>query len=452
MTARFGATLRAHLFKRVLILTALISVLSVTILLWVVQGELNSYADDRLAHAARTLTLLTRDERTVDTGHPACVEFGTVECVIRHEDVVAFQESADWRRFALFQGAAPVIAPKDAALAAALPRAIGFRSFVVNGAGWRSFGLKARHGHLLAVVAEPVARRRAMIFDSADRLAPPILLLILCSAVVLWFTLRSGLSALQDLNAALIRRSAQDLTPLDAAAWPLELQQPVTSLNRLFQRLRDAFSHEQRLADQAAHQLRTPLAALKAQTQLLARSASPADRPALLELLGSIDRMVGTINQMLALARLDATVLSRTPVDLVEIVRELITERAPLAARLGMEFSLSGDRQRIVDTDALPVRVALSAVIDNAIEHAASGGLVDISVAARTDGAVITVADRGPGMPEAMHRLLASRAEAPSRGFGLPIIRRAMEILQGEAWFLPGPGGVGLTVEILIPA
>jgi signal transduction histidine kinase len=451
MTARFGVTLRAHLFKRVLILTSLISVLSVTILVWVVQGELNSYADDRLAHAARTLTLLTHD--TLPADHPVrpCGDFDRVECVITHGDLVAFQASADWRRFALFHGPRPIVAPADPDLAAAIPRETGFRSFVVHGAPWRAFGLKAQHGLILAVVAEPTARRRAMILDSADRLVPPILLLILWSAMFLWFTLRGGLSALQSLSEALIRRSAQDLTPLDAAAWPLELQQPVASLNRLFQRVRDAFSHEQRLADQAAHQLRTPLAALKAQTQLLLRTASPADRPAILELLASIDRMVGTINHMLALARLDATEMARTPVDLVDLVRELITDRAPLAARLGMEFSLSGGRSTIIDTDPLPVGVALSAVIDNAIQHAASGGAVDIAIMAATDETVVAVTDRGPGMPDAMYRHLASETYSPTRGLGLPIVRRAMEIVQGAVRFIPGPDGIGLTVEMRIP-
>jgi signal transduction histidine kinase len=298
--------------------------------------------------------------------------------------------------------------------------------------------------------------REARHWLIAERLLIPVIILVAGSAGILWFALRGGLSALSDLSEGLARRSAQDLAPLDPAAWPADLGGLVGALNRLLGRIGEAFEHEQSFTDKAAHQLRTPLAALRLQAQLVLRDMPEDKRAPVRELIAGVDHASNTIKDMLALARLDATALSMKSVDLAVVARDALAERAGVAAAAGVAVAFLGEDACRVTTDATPIAVALAALIENAIVHGGAGGTIEVAVRRVRREVVLTVSDGGPGMSAerraGLERVVTDRTGDHSTGLGLEIVRRAMTVIGGRARFDAASDGRGLSVSLIVPA
>jgi len=453
MIAWFRHSLAGQLYGRVLGLTATIGIAMALLLFAIVRTDIDRRADEQLVTSAHVLFLLMREEFDGDATYPAWYRDRPTERLLSDEDIAAFQASASWRQFAVFHNGVMTVRPRSASAAARFPSDSGFHEFTVQNRRWRSYGLAIPEHKLTIVIAERDSVRQALILQGAERLIVPMVLLILGAAVLLWHMLRRGLSDVDRLRVTLASRSPQDLHPLEAGDWPDDLQDLILAVNRLFGRVRNAFEHEQTLTDQAAHQLRTPLAALRVQTQLLARDLPPTHRDDADALLASVDRASEIVSQMLQLARLDATELVSSEVDLVALATHLITDRALIAARAGAEFSLLHAGPVSALTDAGCLSVGLAALIDNAIAHAASGGLIEIEVLRSAEGCVIAVMDRGPGLTQSRRRELAASMPAAgdaTRGLGLSIARRALQILGAQLW-LDDRDGPGLTARILLP-
>lgn len=454
MIRRGRRSLAGQLYVRVVLLTVVSAVAMALLLFAIVRSDVNDRADNQLATATRVLFLLMREEFDGDAVMPRWHRDRPNERLLSQEDIDAFQASANWRQFAVFHDGVMVVRPGLPEVAERFPEQAGFQDFMIAGATWRAFGLSIPAHRLLIVVAEPQRTRTVLLEQGAMRLALPIVGLILGSAGLLWLALRRGLIDIERLRATLASRSPQDLEHLDAKAWPLDLAGPIDAINRLFDRVREAFEREQALADQAAHQLRTPLAALKAQTQLLARRVGPDRRAEVDALLASVDRASEIVSQMLQLARLEATALTKAEVDLVDLAAGLIADRALVAARAGAEFALSHDAQVCAWTDRGCLSVALGALVDNAIAHAGQGGSIEIGVSRSGQGCTIVVCDRGPGsvfgLGRQQRQALARETGDASSGLGLPIVRRAMKILGSRLVFEDREGG-GLIATIILP-
>jgi signal transduction histidine kinase len=254
-------------------------------------------------------------------------------------------------------------------------------------------------------------------------------------------------------------RAPGDSTPVRLDGLPAELSPVGLAVNRLFSRVDDALRHERTLTADAAHELRTPLAALRAQAQVALRAREESERSeALRALIGGVDRATRMVETVLALARLDARSVDRDALPAVQLER-IAAEAAeslkalPRARAIRIEVDVPALAAR-ADPESLPI--ALRNLCENALRHAASR--LRIEAAAGAGGELTTaVRDDGPGLTadqraRAFDGFYCGATEGGGAGLDLALVKRVAEIHGGDVQFTAGLAGKGLGVELILPA
>jgi signal transduction histidine kinase len=279
-------------------------------------------------------------------------------------------------------------------------------------------------------------------------------------ALAIWLGVGAGLRPLGELRRELARRGPGDLARLDAARTPVEIEPLVAELNRLFGRIDEALERERRLTADAAHELRTPLAALSTQAQVARRATSDAARNEALEaIVAGSERAARLIEQMLTLARLESGqgkgAMQRA--DLRALARAALADAAPFALEKNIDLALEdGAASEVAGYPGL-LDVLLRNLVDNAVRYTPPGSKVRVEVGGEARMARLVVSDNGPGVPspelgrlgERFHRL-AAPGETGS-GLGLSIVLRITDLHRGRVRFAPSPGGTGLAVSVELP-
>ena len=255
------------------------------------------------------------------------------------------------------------------------------------------------------------------------------------------------------------------MAPLAEGGLPEELRPLAGSLNALLARLSDALNAQRRFTADAAHELRTPLAALKLQVELAERAPDEGKRAAALaELEDGVDRASHLVEQLLAMARLEPEALERNfaDCDLVALAKDGIVARAALAADRKIDLGLARDAVVRVRGDAASLSMLLANLLDNALRYTPEGGRIDVAIDDDAGHAVLTVADNGPGIPagdrervfDRFHR--GSNAEdVPGQsgsGLGLSIVKRIVDAHGAAITLDAGADGRGLVARVRFPA
>ncbi|WP_404476402.1 sensor histidine kinase [Novosphingobium sp. BL-52-GroH] len=451
------SSLSTRLYRRLLILLALTGLGMGAILYTVANREIGRAADAQLVNASRMLYMLMQDDLApaLLTAHGP--RSSDDDPLLTAEERKAFQASYDWCMFVVFWNGRPIAQSGWGAPVGLVPRQTGLHDFRAVKDEWRSYGLRGRDPRLLVVVAERGAMREFSLVPVLRQLAVPMLLLLAAGMVVLWWTLRKSLSEVERLASTLNARSLSDLTPLVPTEWSRDLGPLIVALNKLFARLGQGYELEQAFTDDVAHELRTPLAAMRAQAQLVRKMA-----PVLLvedvgRLVAMVDRANDLIDGMLTLARLDATQVSSRSVDIHALVGDVVAEAAVRLPADAMEFTVTPDHIVRWRCDPSSLRIALSAVIDNAIRHARDGGRLDIAIVRSSDRLAITVGDRGRGVQAADRERLLGRFERGAEptsgsGLGLSIATKAMTLSGGTIRLDDRQDGPGLLVILTLQA
>jgi two-component system sensor histidine kinase QseC len=323
-------------------------------------------------------------------------------------------------------------------------RAPGFHTVQRGGTPWRVFVTRGATADVTVIVGERVSARGEILSGMLGPLlglgaAALALMLLLAVAVLRW-----GLAPLNRLRERLAHREAGLLDPLPGDGLPTELAPLVDTLNALFQRLDALLQGERRLTADAAHELRTPIAAIRAQAQVaLGAQADEERRRALQATIAGCDRAARVVEQLLLLARLEAGAAPpRRPLALADIARQAVAEAAehPLAA--GHALALDVTAPTVAPGDALLTQVLLRNLLDNALRYSPPGSPVTVTVdGAGPTGWVMTVEDGGPGLDAAAVARLGQRfqrgeangtAGATGSGLGWSIVQR-IAALQGWA-------------------
>lgn len=283
-------------------------------------------------------------------------------------------------------------------------------------------------------VAQDMAVRRALARQLALGTAWPIALMAPLLALAAWWAVSGSLAPVERVRRQVASRRADDLAPVDAAGLPAEVRPLVDELNLLLARVQQAFEAQQHFVADAAHELRSPLAALRLQTQALVRADEPAGRERAAErLTAGIDRATRLVEQLLALARQEAQAggAALQPLVLAELVQRAVGDAAAPAHARGIDLGLlpvTDDAAKASvcgQEDALAI--LLRNLLDNATKYTPEGGTVDVALEARADALVLTVDDSGPGIAPAerervlgrFHRGLAAQQGAGGGGSGL---------------------------------
>ncbi len=315
--------------------------------------------------------------------------------------------------------------------------ALGYATVIENGQPWRSLILESADGAVRIQIAESIPRRDKEALEIAVKTVQPMLLILPLLLGVIYFSVRRGLKPLDDLASDVSTRSSDNLTPLASRGIPREAQPLVTAINRVLFRLGYSLESERRFTADAAHELRTPLAAARIQAQVAALSTEEEKRRhALSQTLAGLDRATRLVEQMLRLARLDP--LARLPqpqrVDLVGLAQRAVArvqDATPLA-RLDLEVRAGSRMEAEGDPDLL--EVALRNLIDNALRYAPERSEITVFLNRGEHGTVLGVRDNGPGVdPEELPRLMerfyrGKSVTADGSGLGLTIVSRIAEL------------------------
>ncbi|WP_027864340.1 ATP-binding protein [Massilia alkalitolerans] len=337
---------------------------------------------------------------------------------------------------------------------------LGFSNVKANGTVYRVFSIQSENQTVQ--VAQDLAVRRNMAGNLALRTLGPIAVMMPILMLVVWWVVSGSLEPVARVRSQVASRQADDLSPVSDAGLPDEVQPLVQELNLLFGRVRTAFDAQQSFVADAAHELRTPLAALRLQAQSLDRADTPEARKlAVQRLTAGIDRATRLVEQLLVLARQEATAAAGTvarPVDLADLARRTVADLAGVAAAKGVDVGIHHADPATVEGQPDALHILLRNLVDNAIKYTPAGGTADISVRSDTakDGCTVTVTveDSGPGIPPEERERVFDRfyrvagSEAAGSGLGLAIIKAIAErhgatLALGESERL---GGLSATV------
>lgn len=341
------------------------------------------------------------------------------------------------------------------------PRAeLGFSNVRTDEGEWRIYSVQL--GPAVVQIAQPMSARREMAARMALRTVAPLLLLLPLIGWVVWLAVGRGLRPLREIAAGVRQRDANALAPLEVGSMPDEIAPLSEALNQLLARLSHAIDTQRAFVADAAHALRTPLAALQLQAQLVERADTvEARQEAVAKLRQGLERLTHMVAQLLTMARQEpgAAAPPHESVDLHALAQNGVAEMTQAALDRRIDLGLDADTDAgpvMVRGDVDALRILLTNLIDNALRYVPPGGRVDVQVRGVKDTVELVVRDDGPGIPAAERARVFDRfyrvPEAPTGGSGLGLAIVA-EIAQSHGARVALEDAVpGLCVRVVFPA
>ncbi len=302
---------------------------------------------------------------------------------------------------------------------------------------WRHFSQWNRQHSLQVQVSENHYIRDDLIEHIAWRLLFPALFGLPLIGLWVWLATRQGLASLDHIARQIAGRAPQQLQPVRPASAPEEIRAMLDALNDLFCRVEATLESERRFTADAAHELRTPLAALQAQLQVALRARDDAERDqSLRQLQCGLSRAAHLVDQMLQLARLDpeSGLPDARTVDLGELAESVCAELGLAILEREVDFALEVTNDCHTTGQPEWLRVLIRNLVDNAIRYTPHGGQIRVVLQSTASGCLLKVGDSGPGIPaeqraavlRRFHRLQGS--DQPGSGLGLAIVLRIAEL------------------------
>lgn len=360
-------------------------------------------------------------------------------------------------RFQIWRADGNLVIRSNNAPETPLTKASGFSETRDDDGHWRHFSQWNDSRKLQVQVSEDHQIRDELIGHIAWRLLLPALFGLPLIGTWVWLATRHGLSSLHGVAHQIASRDPQQLQAIHPLAAPEEIRPLIEALNGLFQRVEQNLEAERRFTADAAHELRTPLAALQAQLQVAqrARDGEEHDR-SLQQLQSGLSRAAHLVDQMLLLARLDPESGLPDPqtVDLAALTESVCADLGPQILARNIDFDFASVSHATLSGQAEWLRVLIRNLVDNAVRYTPEGGQVAVRIA-RDDGRLtLSVCDSGPGIPEQernavlrrFHRL--ERAGQPGSGLGLAIVARIAELHGARLWLDNSPMTKGLNIGV----
>lgn len=439
------------------------------IALWLISTIIDYDIADRFVNLAYDRALL---ESALDIGRQVKLQDGKIYIDLPKAALDMLQSREQGRVYYLVTGPqGEYIAgdPDMAVFTAASPlERVNYYDDVLRGRPIRAVALRvpvqpgSGKGSALIQVAERINTRTEFAGLIILRMVLPQAILIMLAAFLVWYAVKRGLAPLSSLRREIESRSHRDLSALSESGAPQEVQPLIRAMNDLLQRLSKTLQTQQRFIADAAHQLRTPVAGIKTQTELALRQTKSDEAQATLrQLHTATEQATRLINQLLSLARSEpGTQIAHTMerLDLSALARDAATEWVPRA--LARDIDLGFDclaQDAMVTGNVFLLREMLNNLLDNAIRYTPGGGHVTVRVTSHGNRLALTVEDDGPGIPdsdrehvfERFYRVLGSGTEGC--GLGLAIVREIAIGHNAEIVLEQGTGGVGTAVRIVFP-
>jgi signal transduction histidine kinase len=336
----------------------------------------------------------------------------------------------------------------------------GFGWTMMNGQQWRTYVAWDNSQHLQIQVGEPASHRKEISGRFAYKLLLFALLILPLMAACIWWAVNRVFRALQESANQVSQRTPSDLQEVSLAGAPSEVHPLLHAINRLFERVSRTLEHEQRFTADAAHELRTPLAAIKTNLQVIQRARNDAERAEFIAGLGiSVDRATRLVEQLMTLARLDPQYEPNHALQKMDL-SALLADRLPALRAQADKQQLQFDAM----LEAAPCLVhqasfliLLRNLIDNAMRYTPPGGRVHLSCRVEQQQVCLSIADSGPGIPVDMRTRVFDRffrlsdAGKSGSGLGLSIVKRIADTHRATVELDAGLDGAGLAVRIGFP-
>lgn len=432
--------------KKRLLLLALSTVVliwggAVTFTYYDARDELNELLDAHLAQAA--VLLVAQSSHELDE-----IEIEHTMMPHKYSPRLAFQVWQDGEILRIHSVNAPSqpLAKKER----------GFSNSIIDGSSWRVFSSWDSAGENLIQVAELSDVRDQLSSTIANNLLKPVLISLPLLALLLWASVSHGLRPLVKLTAEVARRQPDNLAPLDAESVPREVVPLIERLNRLFESIAASMHKERRFTADAAHELRTPVAAIKAQVQVAQGATSKDERMHSLDnaIIGC-ERATHLIEQLLTLSRADTLGIDVSGLcQLRSIAADTIAALVPAARGKGVQIELLADQEVSLRGNPVLLRVLLRNLLDNSVKHTAPGTTVQVDIVEDATTLSLSVSDDGPGLPEQERSRVSERFYRPpgtlssGSGLGLSIVKRIAEVHHASMRITPALDDKGLRVVV----
>jgi signal transduction histidine kinase len=341
----------------------------------------------------------------------------------------------------------------------------------IGGEMWHLYTIVLEDGIVQA--AQRDSARQLLARESSSKLVLPAVLMLAILALLLTLALKRGLAPLSLAADEVTARSVETLHPIALATQPAELHPLVGAINDLMARLGSALALQRHFLADAAHELRTPITALKLQLQLLERADdAPQREAARRELRAGIERAQHLIEQLLQLSRLapETPALRREPVNLSHLVKSTVSAFSARADERQIDLgAVVEGKPVVVSADAQQLAILLNNLVDNALRHTPAGGRIDVDANMQEGQPCLSVSDSGRGIPESerplvfdrFYRGASTQSAAPSAGradslqvngsgLGLAIVRAVAERHEAAVSLDESPQG-GLRVSVRFP-
>ncbi|WP_110643020.1 ATP-binding protein [Salinicola sp. CPA57] len=337
----------------------------------------------------------------------------------------------------------------------------GYAQAEGGGHDWRTFTLYDEVHGVWASAAQRDDVRDELTWQIALRNLMPPVIGVLLIALVIPFVVARGFSPLLRISRQITARRPSYLEPIDGSQAPDEIRGMVVALNGLFGRLAETLEKERRFTANAAHELRTPLAAIKVHAQnLLGDTTEARSQRGARSIIDGVDRMTRVVEQLLTLSRLESGEgRNRQTVDLTRLGRELLRDMQPLVDRRDIRFTQQIPAASSILSDENGLYVLLRNLLDNALRYTPEGGEVCLQMSSVEGRLQIEIADSGPGIPiaerervfERFVRLAGQRTSGS--GLGLSIVQELVERLGGDIRLEETslPVASGLSVHVKLP-
>lgn len=337
----------------------------------------------------------------------------------------------------------------------------GFSDQLINGELWRVFRLNDKEQKQLILTAEQHNVREELVYDITRDSLYPLALMIPVVLMIIWLGIARGMAPIKKIAHHIDSRTPNDFSTIDVEyRIPKEINPLVVALNRMFEKLRETFERERRFTSDAAHELQTPLASVKTQTQVALRSDDAEElRNALQKINDGVNRATHLVQQLLALSRIEPGTEqpSNMTFDLTMMLQNLLADFDSEARLKNIEIFLDAQDRTKLNANPTLTEMLISNLVSNAIRYTPQDGKVTISVNKQTDKITLSVQDTGPGIPEdEKERIFERFYRGPNNqhimgsGLGLSIVRR-IALLQNVQIAINNTYP-GLRIDVVYPA
>ena len=413
------------------------------------EHEIEEVFDAQLAQAVNVLLELTLHEGSEEDGIDDFRDgLLSADQLHEYEHKVSFQV---WKKNKL-------ILKSRTAPSHIMATSKGYSDGYIDEKKWRFLLRKQPGVDLVVIVGEEYGVRNELIHEIMLHLLWPLIIAIPMLTFFIATSVARGLKPLQMITNEVSNRSAKQLEVISTEQVPVEVVPLVDSLNSLLRRLNVSIDAERRFTADAAHELRTPLAAIKAQAQVASRTSSNIDRDnALKMVIQGVDRSSHLIEQLLTLARLDpeAMQVKFDQVELVYLIEDAMAQIAPLAIAKNIELEFKYDDKIVIQGVAALITTMFNNLLNNAIKYTPDGGSITVAIDSAPENILISISDSGSGIPDNLKERIFDRfyritgSSESGSGLGLSIVQKVIDIHFGKIKvFDNDPVGTKIVVEL----